>query len=465
MSFAENGKWMIVRSDKSVVSIDKKDFVYVLGRSRKLPVPQQLTDKYASRHQLAVVWRPPHLLVANTGKNPVFCGPASETVPAVPAAPTDGASITLTAADPHIRFVASDAVAAPARGTEGFTVTVPPTDPARCAEPPAAGSLAANTLFFPEATALPALTVRFAYAAPAQEGSSAQHTSLTAAQMLAVPVSADGEDDEGPPTAAAAQAQRQGWQGVLDVVMQQQAKAQQKAEGEAGAAPAPAPAAVAAPSPPAKTTRPSPVPPPPTAPEPTRPKTPERAPAPVADPVPAPAPPTPAVAPPAPPAGEAKATVRPGSIGFWEWKCQANGKDSDPRSWRKYPLAVAQLLEEAYVAGRSSCRIPDSLMGKQGGGAGAHTYSVCFAEASLDGGMIQYQTDDASKFRPVRRTGGPPVNHRAIKRIRVIPGDSSSDDEDESFDSSESESDSESLSESDSEDSEPPKKKRTRKEK
>lgn len=144
----------------------------------------------------------------------------------------------------------------------------------------------------------------------------------------------------------------------------------------------------------------------------------------------------------------------PHKIGCWEWKCHTNGPDASPKSWRKYPLVVAQHLEAAYCAKKTTVAIPDTLM-TPGRAAGAgSTYSVCFGEAALRGAMIQYQNNDPGKFRLVRRNGGDDVDRNGVVHVKVIPESESTDEGDYS--------ESESVSSLSSSSSEEPKPKRRR---
>ncbi|KAG5474364.1 hypothetical protein LSCM1_03144 [Leishmania martiniquensis] len=415
------GKWVIVRSDRLVVSVDKADHAYVMGRGRQLPPAQLLSHKYASREQLELIWHPPYLCMIQRGKNPSFLG--AECTPVPPLRGDTAAQSGEGALPPwqhaQVRFTATSAVeeATAYQSVDGiFSVNVPFSDPLTVTQAPDRHSISAATVHFPEEIGLPTLTVRFEATAVKREDSTAAATTKTAAEMLAVPsakvLGAGDDDDEelsdserraggclrgaagsSEGAAAADGSEKPGWRGLLDVALQQEQ--QQGAAAKALAAQA-------------KEARSSP------------PRIP-------ADPA-------------------------PHKIGLWEWKKRAQGEDSDSMSWGKYNLAVAQLLENAYQdASITTVKIPDCAMfGKPG--AKGYTYGVCFAEKALDGAMIQYSLDEPSKYCAIRRTGGPPVNRKRAKSAHVIPSPSSSEeDESESEENDDEDSDSEeSLSSSSS---------------
>jgi hypothetical protein len=116
-----------------------------------------------------------------------------------------------------------------------------------------------------------------------------------------------------------------------------------------------------------------------------------------------------------------------GAMGVWEWKCHVDGDDKDPKNWRKYSKAVADILEGAFR--------------KDGGKVGTvaidSTYQVCFDDSRV--GMAQYRKDDPARWRAVRRRGGEPVvrpdkKKRAWVRDTGFTSSSESDGSDDSTD-------------------------------
>ncbi|KAG5475035.1 hypothetical protein CUR178_04485 [Leishmania enriettii] len=436
------GKWVIVRSDRLVVSVDKADHAYIVGRGRQLPPAQLLTHKYASREQLAVVWHPPYLCMIQKGKNPSFLGARCTPVLRVrgDTAANSEASSQPPWHDALVRFSATAAVkeATAHQSADGvITVDVPFSDPLTVTHAPDRHSISAATVHFPEEIGLPTLTVRFEATEATRKDATAAATTKTTAEMLAVPSAkglGGGDDDDeelsdgerraarpskggaGASEAAAAadRSAKPEWRGLLDVALQQE---------QQHGTPASSPAAQASEA---------------------------------------------RSRPPHAPAGPASLTM-----GLWEWKNRTEGEDSDPTSWHKYNPAVSQLLERAYRnTSIAKVKIPDSAMfGKPD--AKSYTYGVCFAEKALDGAMIQYILDEPSKFCVIRRTGGPPVNRRRAREAHVIPSPPSSSEEedasesesehdDDSSDSEESVSSSSSSSSRSSSDAAPQRKRRRR---
>lgn len=492
MCAAPVGKWVVVRSDRLLVSIDKADHLYTIGRSRQLPSSQLLSHKYASREQLAIVWHPPHLYIAQRGRNPTFIGPDCDLVPrlssevsnATPggAEPVTGAtSLTdVASVEQHaeLRLTATPTITAAAltKDAKGsLCVQVPLSDPLNVTQAPDRHAVTAATLYFPDEVGLPTLTIRFESAEVVREDATAAATTKTAAQMLAVPTFRSVEDDEDDalseteaedklarkntanrlitdngaslPAEGATATVSNGdggggkpeWRGLLDVALQEQ----QRQESTARATGGPSNTATAPPPVPAPSPRP--------------------------DPTPAPSPSIPFGGVTASAASAAPAANQQHHhTGFWEWKQHAKGKDDDPASWRKYNRAVAELLEKAYRdPSVAKIKIPDSAMFDKPGAKGS-TYGVCFAEKVLDGAMIQYSLEDPGRFRVIRRTGGSPVDRKKAKKAHVIPSSSSSSesdsedslsDDDSDSDSEESFSSSSSSSSSGSDDA-PRKKKR-----
>jgi hypothetical protein len=119
----------------------------------------------------------------------------------------------------------------------------------------------------------------------------------------------------------------------------------------------------------------------------------------------------------------------PHLMGMWEWKCHVEGDDKDPKNWRKYPKAIADVLEAAFR----------SDGGKVASIAVDATYRVCFDDSRI--GMAQYRADNPARWRAVRRRGGdtvarPKAKKRAILRDTGFTSSSSSnsssdDDEDD----------------------------------
>lgn len=135
------------------------------------------------------------------------------------------------------------------------------------------------------------------------------------------------------------------------------------------------------------------------------------------------APPPIAAAPPKAPIAQAPPSTVVHGMGMWEWKCHVDGDEKDPKSWRKYPKATADVLEAAYRKDG----------GKQGTVAIDATYKVCFDDSRI--GMAQYRADDAARWRAVRRRGGdsvhrPKAKKAAILRDTGLTSSSSSDDDD-----------------------------------
>ncbi|KPA85381.1 hypothetical protein ABB37_01697 [Leptomonas pyrrhocoris] len=477
MCAAPVGKWVVVRSDRLVLSIDKADHLYTIGRSRQLPSSQALSHRYASRAQLTVVWHPPHLYVAQTGKNPSFLGPVCESVPRASketdaVVPEEDASAAALALPRHaqLRFSPSttvkEAVLHKAKGGS-LEVEVPPSDPLEVTHAPDRHTITASTLYFPDEVGLPSLTIRFESAEVVRADATAAATTKTAAEMLAVPTfrHVEGDDDEvlsdeeaqsEKPTISAAAAgsngggatngtggERPEWRGLLDVALQEQQR-QDATRASQGPTDEKSTAVQRPPSQPVAAAART-------------------------------APPAPSASIPFGNTSSSKSAAAPPptpqqhNIGFWEWKQHANGKDDDPKSWRKYNRAVAELLERAYRdPSLAKMKIPDSAMFDKPGQKGA-TYGVCFAERALDGAMIQYSLEDPGHFRLIRRTGGLPVDRQKAKRAHVIPSSSDSDSEsasesEESVSDSDSDSGSEeSLSSSSSSDGdEKPRKKKRR---
>ncbi|CAG9577230.1 conserved hypothetical protein [Leishmania major strain Friedlin] len=460
------GKWLIVRSDRLVLSVDKADHVYVVGRGRQLPSAQLLSHKYASREHLAVVWHPPHLYMIQEGKNPSFLGASCTPVPRLhdaAAAELDGSAPSLWQRA-QVKFSATAAAKeATAHQSAGdiITVDVPLCDPLTVTQAPDRHAIGAATVHFPEELALPTLTVRFEGTEVTREDATAAATTKTTAEMLAVPSAralGGGDDDDeelsdgerkasrssrgrtggGEGAAAANGSGNPGWRGLLDVALQQQQQQQQQQQDTSGSSPAAQATA-------ARSER-------------------QRslgAGAPFAQ-VPFGSASEKAHAP-------ACANPAPHKMGVWEWKNHVEGKDSDLVSWHKYNLVVAALLEKAYQdTSLAKIKIPDSAMFGKPDAKGC-TYGVCFAEKALDGAMIQYSLKEPSKFCVIRRTGGPPVDRRRAKKAHVIPSppsseDSVSDSEDSSSDDSDAEASATSSSSprnsSSGSDGRPPKKRR-----
>jgi hypothetical protein len=119
----------------------------------------------------------------------------------------------------------------------------------------------------------------------------------------------------------------------------------------------------------------------------------------------------------------------PHLMGMWEWKCHVEGDDKDPKNWRKYPKATADVLEAAFR----------SDGGKVASIAVDATYRVCFDDSRI--GMAQYRADNPARWRAVRRRGGdtvarPKAKKRSILRDTGFTSSSSSnssseDDEDD----------------------------------
>lgn len=111
-----------------------------------------------------------------------------------------------------------------------------------------------------------------------------------------------------------------------------------------------------------------------------------------------------------PPATAAAKAPVPGAqttMGIWEWKCHADGDDTDPKCWRRYPKATADMLEAAYRkdGGKQSVVPVDD------------TYVVCFDDVHM--GMVQHRKDDPSRWRAVRRRGGEKVLRPHAKKRRA----------------------------------------------
>jgi hypothetical protein len=483
------GKWVVVRSDRLVLSVDKADHLYLIGRKRQLPASQILTHKYASREQLGIVWHPPHLFVVQMGKNPSFLGATCELVPRLAKEGGEAARNEETAVaaaseqDPltiqhnaQLRFSPSTSAkeASLCKTKSGFIeVDVPLSDPLTVTQAPDRHAVTASTLYFPDELGMPSLTVRFESADVECKDATAAVTTRTAAEMLAVPAFRTIEDEEeearsenasasaasadagrggsGMPSSMAGGAEKPEWRGLLDVALQEQQRQKATRASEMQRSDTTASRLPVQPS--------------------------------------LPPPPPPSVAPPAsipfggsksvraPATGAATTTTTPTAtaaaasaarhkMGFWEWKQHANGKDDDPKTWRKYNRAVAELLEEAYCDPTVvKMKIPDSAMFDKPEAKGT-TYGVCFAEKALDGAMIQYSLADPGRFRLIRRTGGSPVDRRKTKKAHVIPSSSESDSEDSFTVGGSSDSDSEesasSSSSSSSESNEEPKMKKHR---
>ncbi|CAD2218917.1 hypothetical protein AGDE_08191 [Angomonas deanei] len=445
------GSFAVVRSDKHVLHITKPNTLYIIGRGKSLPTSQSIAQsKYIARHQIGLLWddKKNVLSVGQLGRNPTFF---SKSI-AVPKVNVEG-DVTDDMEKLMCAFLSTPNLLTftPANNVseavvQGNTsVLIPYTDSTAIAVPPALSQIGASTLFFPPELGLPVLDIRY-------EGVQ-QHATETAASMdvpasisLAVPTMTDLEDDakeaEKPSTAT-------GWKGILDDAMQKQRQEATRKQFETEEKETEVKTTAEAPK---KAVVPSP--PEPSAPTvipfgtatkletssfEAKPK--------VEAPPPEPKPVTPfgmAAAEKAAPIPTA-APQKTGAIGFWKWKCHSNGSDSDPKSWRKYSLAVAQLLEKAFVDKERKVKIPDSLL-KNDPSAKGSTYSVCFAEKSLKGAMIQYQNDDPSKFRIVQRDGGPDVDRKRVRPISVLP--SESDESDYSDDDDDTESSSESLTSS-----------------
>lgn len=483
MNSAPIGKWVVVRSDRLLLSVDKADHLYYIGRSRQLPSAQLLSHKYISREQLAVVWHPPHLFIAQIGRNPSFLGPACEPVQRLlnsekssdaaasseaVAAPVEEPGALIVQQHAQLRFTPSTDTkeAVLHRSPSGFVeVKVPLCDPRAVTQPPDQNTVTASTIYFPDELGLPTFTVRFESADVVRDDATAAATTKTAAEMLAVPafqrVEADEDDelsdeetlsrqpvvaalspgvagDGGKNDAEKAGGERPEWRGLLDAALreQQRKEATRLSEGQKNeTAPADSSTAVVEP-PPAPST---------------------------SIPFGAVSQPRPTAATSPAPAAEAPACAERHKMGHWEWKSHAKGPNDDPKSWRKYSLAVAELLEKAYCnPSVAKITIPDSVMFDKPGAKGS-TYGVCFAEKALDGAMLQYALKDPGRFRLIRRTGGSMVDRKKAKKAHVIPSSSDSESE-ESFSDSDSDSESDSeesvSSTSSSESDEKPQKKR-----
>ncbi|AIN99764.1 hypothetical protein LPMP_281310 [Leishmania panamensis] len=420
------GKWVIVRSDRLVVSVDKTNHTYFLGRGRQLPAAQLLSHKYASREHLAMVWHPPHLCMVQVGKNPSFLGASCTPVPRL------RGDATTTESEENspplwqraqVRFRATAAVKeATAHQSAGdvITVDVPLSDPLTVTHAPDRHWIGAATVHFPDELGLPTLTVRFEETETTREDATAAVTTKTTAEMLTVPLARavggdDDDDDDGlsdgekraglssqgrtradEGAAADDGSGKPEWRGLLDVALQQQ----QQREGTSVSSPAAQayearPASQHVPAAFAPSTKVS----------------------------------VGSVADKTPPPSAAAADPAPHRVGLWEWKNHGKGKDNGATSWSKYNLAVAQLLEEAYRdASIATIKIPDSAMFGKAEARG-YTYGVCFAEKALDGAMIQYSLELPGNFCLIRRTGGPPVDRRRAKKAHVIPTPPSSEDE------------------------------------
>ncbi|KPI88859.1 hypothetical protein ABL78_2053 [Leptomonas seymouri] len=479
MAAAPVGKWVVVRSDRLMLSVDKADHLYYIGRSRQLPSSQVLSHKYASREQLAVLWHPPHLYIAQTGKNPSFLGAACDQVPRVSntshASPGEDVSTTdptsakdALAVQQHskLRFTPSTSVkeAVLHKGKDGsLEVEVPLSDPLMVTHAPDRHTVDASTLYFPDELGLPSLTVRFESAEASRQDATAAATTKTAAEMLAVPAfrNVEGDEDEelsddeaqrktatkstGGNSGDAAIAdgfKRPEWRGLLDVALQEQKRQDatrnsKEERSEEHTAVAPLPLQTVAPEVKA-------------------------------------APPAPSASIPFGSASSSRpaaaTTAAPSSphhtMGLWEWKQHAKGKDADPQSWRRYNRGVAELLEKSYRdPSIVKVKIPDAVMFGKPEAKGC-TYGVCLAEKALKGAMIQYSLEDPGRFRVIRRTGGSPVDRKKARKAHVIPSSSDSGTEsesEESFSDDDSDSDSEesgSSSSSSTSDERRPRKKR-----
>ncbi|CUG05785.1 Hypothetical protein, putative [Bodo saltans] len=103
---------------------------------------------------------------------------------------------------------------------------------------------------------------------------------------------------------------------------------------------------------------------------------------------------------PAPPVG--------GAMGMWEWKCHVEGDDNDPKNWRKYPKATADVLEAAFR--KNGGKVPWVSIDM--------TYRVCFDDSRI--GMAQYRCDDPARWRAVRRRGGGSVPRPNAKKKAIL---------------------------------------------
>lgn len=408
------GRWAIACSNNEILYMTAGQQI-VFGRSEKLPVPQQFKHPYVSREHLTFHLDGPHRLqVECRGKNPVFYGSACRLQPT-------GTTIVFQ--------VDEKATKATLDSTKMVT-KVPPllyTDISQLPRAPRSE----DSIYFPDGLYLPDIHVAYeSHGSTADVADKSAATStLSVSQMLAVPTrqqrGESSDDEDTPPIPPLAPPKT-----VIPTT--------------------PPPRNVPAPAPPARMPAPVPI---------------AAAPVPIpAAPVPIPPPPRTASSPPAP--RSVSITTTPGE---WVWKCHDKGKANDPRSWRPYPGAVQRLLEEAFLAGKTTVDIPDNLM--KNSHSTAASYSVCFCEKSLKGEMIQYQNADHTRYRSVRRNGGPPADRKHVRMVSVIPVTSTDEDEDEdeesSLDSTEEDSASsdESFSSDDTYDSEeskdsPPRKKK-----
>jgi hypothetical protein len=101
----------------------------------------------------------------------------------------------------------------------------------------------------------------------------------------------------------------------------------------------------------------------------------------------------------------------------WSWNSNVHVPDSDPKAWSPYPPSDSAKLEAAYMKGEPTVTLNAN-------------YSVAFNDKSA--GMVQYRTDDRSRWRQVKRVGGPErPKHVGLKAVKAVVVDS-----DESTDAS-----------------------------
>jgi hypothetical protein len=90
----------------------------------------------------------------------------------------------------------------------------------------------------------------------------------------------------------------------------------------------------------------------------------------------------------------------------WMWNSNTSLPEQHPHAWKPYAPADAAKLEAAYMKGGSNVKLNDN-------------YSVAFNDRTA--GLVQYRNDDKSRWRSVRRVGGP-ERPRGVgpKQARVV---------------------------------------------
>lgn len=105
----------------------------------------------------------------------------------------------------------------------------------------------------------------------------------------------------------------------------------------------------------------------------------------------------------------------------WQWKQYPNLDDKNDAAWKDYNPKQCEEIERAFVAKKITHNLDA-------------TYAIAFCDA--DEGMVQYRTDEPSRWRSVRRRGPRNVDRSGVRRTHIVHPEnaySGNDDDDEQY--------------------------------